>query len=296
MKAVNLIPVEERRGAGSASSSAPTYGLLIGLTLLLVGLTAWIVVSNQVTDRRTKLAQTQSQAQAAEAAVARLKPYVDFASMEQSRMQTVNQLAGSRFDWYQSLHDLARVIDKNVWLSSVTGTVAPGVTLEGGASDTTGGLRAALPNPALSITGCATSTDEVVHFVSRLRVMNGVTRVSLGDAQKSDTASTGAAPTSASGGGGSGGSGGSGSVDCRNGSTKFPQFDVIVFYEPLAGGAPASATPGAGATPAAASASTSTPAKPSTSGTTPSQSSSASTPPAQSSPGSASSTSTGVAK
>ncbi len=108
MGAVNLIPVEERRaGAGGSSSSAPTYGLLAGLALLLVALTVWVLVSNQVSDRKTQLARVQQQAAGAEAAVAKLKPYVDFSGMAQKRTQTVRQLATSRFDWHQSLHDLA---------------------------------------------------------------------------------------------------------------------------------------------------------------------------------------------
>lgn len=263
MRAVNLIPLEERRGAGSASSSAPTYGLLGGLALLVVALAAWLVVSNQVSDRKARVTAIQTQAASAEAAVGRLKPYVDFAAMEQSRMQTVRQLASTRFSWDLALHDLARVMDPNVWLSSLTGTVSSGVALEGAGTDASG-LRSALPNPALSMSGCATSNDEVVRFVSRLRVMTGVIRVSLSDAQQADTTSAGSGATPPglpSSGAGASGAGGGG--DCR-----FSKFDVVVFYQPMAGAGagaisgrststtatPSSSTPPASAAPPASSA------------------------------------------
>jgi len=186
VRAVNLIPVEERRGGSGSGSGPPTVWLLVGLGVLVVAFAGFVLASNQVSERQAKLAQVSTQADSAQSSVAQLKPYVDFASMEQNRTQTVRQLAATRFDWHQSLHDLARVMSKDVWLTSVTGTVAPNVALDGGSGAGGGGgdssgLRAALPNPALSISGCATSNDEVVSFVSRLRVMNGVIRVSLSD-------------------------------------------------------------------------------------------------------------------
>ncbi len=269
MRAVNLIPVEERRGGSGSGSGPPTVWLLVGLGVLVVAFAGFVLASNQVSERQAKLAQVSTQADSAQSSVAQLKPYVDFASMEQNRTQTVRQLAATRFDWHQSLHDLARVMSKDVWLTSVTGTVAPNVALDGGSGAGGGGgdssgLRAALPNPALSISGCATSNDEVVSFVSRLRVMNGVIRVSLSDAQKSDTAApsggapSGAPASSGPASGASSGGGAAGGGDCTYGSDKFPKFDVVVFYQPLSGALPTSAT-GGSATPASAPAGASTP-------------------------------------
>jgi len=307
MRAVNLIPVEERRGGSGAGSGPPTVWLLVGLGVLVVALAGFVLASNQVSERTAKLAQISTQADEAQSSVTQLKPYVDFASMEQNRTQTVRQLAASRFDWHQSLHDLARVVSKNVWLSSVSGTVAPNVALDGGGSGggagggDSSGLRSALPNPALSISGCATSNDEVVSFVSRLRVMNGVIRVSLSDAQKSDTATpsggapSGGAPSSAPPSGASGGSsGGSGAGgDCTNGSDKFPKFDVVVFYQPLAGAVASSGTTGGSATPASAPGAAAAP-KGATSTPTPGASSAPAS--GQSAPGASSPASAGASK
>lgn len=304
MRAVNLIPVEERRGGAGGGSAPPTVWLLVGLGALVVALAGFVLASNQVSDRQAKLTQISTQADRAQASVAQLTPYVSFASMEQNRTQTVRQLAATRFDWHQSLHDLARVMSKDVWLTSVTGTVAPNVTLDGGGSGASAGgggessgLRAALPNPALSIAGCATSNDQVVSFVSRLRVMNGVIRVSLSDAQKSDTtpasggASSGAPASGASAASGAGAGGGNAASggDCTNGSDKFPKFDVVVFYQPLTGAVVASGTAGS-ATPASAPGASATP-KGATTTPVPGTSGAHTSPPGASSPAGA-----GVAK
>ncbi len=305
MRAVNLIPVEERRGGSGSGSGPPTVWLLVVLGVLVVALAGYVLASNQVSERQAKLAQISAQADGAQASVARLKPYVDFASLEQNRTQTVRQLAASRFDWHQSLHDLARVMSKDVWLTSVTGSVSPNVALDGGGGSGGGGggggsgagLRSALPNPALSISGCATSNDQVVSFVSRLRVMNGVIRVALSDAQKSDTtpasggASSGAPASgaSAASGAGAGGGNAAGGGDCTNGSDKFPKFDVVVFYQPLAGAVVASGTAGS-ATPASAPGASATP-KGATTTPVPGTSGAHTSPPGASSPAGA-----GVAK
>ena len=104
-----------------------------------------------------------------------------------------------------------------------------------------GALRGALPLPALELTGCTVSQDAVARMMSRLRQVDGVERVSLASSEK-------AAP--GAGGGGPGG-------DCRMGSAKYPQFQMVVFLSaPTPATTPGAAT--ASATPAAAK--TSTPA------------------------------------
>ncbi len=190
MKAVNLIPLEERRGAAGGSST-PTYGVLALLGLLVVAITAWVVLSNQIGERRADLAREQNKAAAAQTRVESLKPYVAFSDLSHKRVQTVTSLAQTRFDWEGTMHDLARVVGGNVWITSFTGTVAPGVDVQGGAGSSggdTGSVRSALSDPAVELSGCATSNGEVARFVSRLRAMNGVTRVTLAGAVKSDTA------------------------------------------------------------------------------------------------------------
>ena len=44
--------------------------------------------------------------------------------MAKARVQTVRDLAGSRFDWEQALRDLSRAIPADVTLTSLTGDIA----------------------------------------------------------------------------------------------------------------------------------------------------------------------------
>ncbi len=244
MKAVNLIPVEERRGGASAART-PTYGVLGVLGLLLVAVTASVVLSNQIGERKADLAREQGRAAAAQTRVESLKPYVAFSELSQKRVQTVTQLAQTRFDWEGTMHDLARVVGGNVWITNFTGTVAPGVDIgSAGSGGDTAAVRSSLSDPAVELSGCATSNGEVARFVSRLRAMNSVTRVTIVGATKSDTATPQSAPApggSPAAGGGSSSSGG----DCTEGSDRYPVFGLVIFFKPLPGGAAVPAAAGA---------------------------------------------------
>jgi Tfp pilus assembly protein PilN len=215
MKAVNLIPVEDRKGPGGASKSGgAVYVLLGGLALLVLLAGTWALAGKSVTDKRAELARVEHDATTAETQSAGLSGYSTFASMRERRVQTVSSIAASRFDWSHAMHELGRVLPSSVWLSSMTGTVTSTTAVEGG---TQTGLRGALPGPAIDLIGCTTSQDEVARVVTRLRLIDGVVRVALASTVKSDT--TGSSTSGNSGG------------DCRSGSTKFPQFEVVVFFK-----------------------------------------------------------------
>jgi len=253
MKAVNLIPTEDRRGgAGSPGRAGNAVYILLGvLAALVLAAGAYALTGRTVTKRTAELANKTAEADAAEAQAGTLKSYADFSSLKQKRVETVRSLAESRFDWERVMDDLARVIPKNVWLTSFVGTVSPSVGIEGGGS---GGAsqRGLLPVPAVEIIGCATSQTEVARMLVRMRLIDGVTRVTLSSSEKSD---------SPAGGGGGAADGGTGS-DCRNGSRKFPMFSLVVFFgdsRAVPGGAtptaaPAAAAPNGAATGAAAGA------------------------------------------
>jgi hypothetical protein len=181
-------------------------------------------------------------------------------------VQTVTSLAKSRFDWAHALHEVARVLPENAWLTSLTGTVSPGTTVAGGGG---GGLRGSLAVPAIEVTGCTTSQSSVAKMMARLRLIDGVHRVSLSSAEKG-TGSAGPANAVSDSAAGATGSGGGSTSDCRNGHAKFPKFNMVVFYDPAA--APAAATASTASTaPATASSTTPAPAvttPPATTGTT----------------------------
>jgi Tfp pilus assembly protein PilN len=270
MRAVNLIPTEDRRGAGGAAgrSGGGVYVLLGALALLVVMAGAYVLTGKSLDDKKSELTRVTHEAEQAEARSNALANYTRFASIRTKRVQTVSQLAASRFDWSHALHEVARVLPTNAWLTQLAGTTSPTVNIGGGNP-----LRGALPVPALEIHGCTTSQASVARMMARMRLIDGVQRVSLsasdkGAKQVRQSGTTSSAPAT------------SGGDDCRGGSNHFPQFTIIVFFEPSATPAPSatggttqtaaltgaasSATPASSSTPAA-----STPSSPASGGATP---------------------------
>jgi Tfp pilus assembly protein PilN len=231
MKAVNLIPAEERRSAGGSGSGLGSY-ILLGVLALVVAVSASYTLSNRsISDHRHKLADVQARAQASADEAQALQAYTSFTALRQKRSETVRSLAVTRFDWSHALHEVARTIPSDAWLTSLRATVTPSATVDGGVSDP---LRSALPSPAIEIVGCTTSQDKVANVISSLRRVDGVQRVSLSSSEKltasSDTK-------------GSGDSAGASTTDCRNGNSHFPQFSMTLFFQ-----TPSASTTGAQST------------------------------------------------
>lgn len=257
MRAVNLIPSEDRRGAGGAAgrSGGAAYALLGALALLVVMASAYVLAGKSVDDKKSQLARVTREADATEAQAASLSAYTKFTAMRAKRTDTVTQLANSRFDWAHALHEIARVLPENAWLTNLSATTSPGVSVGGGSGS--GSLRGAMARPAIELTGCTTSQASVAKMMARMRLIDGVDRVSLDNAVKGEETS------------GASASSGSGSGDCRGGHAKFPQFTMVVFFEEQAVVAPTATSSAAGAsTTTPASTSTTTPASTTASGGT----------------------------
>jgi Tfp pilus assembly protein PilN len=226
MRAVNLIPSDHRR-VGSTSPRAlltPAYGVIGALVLAIALVTVYVLSSNTVSDRQATVANLQAQVVQEQALAARLGDYASFVKLAQARDATVRQIASTRFNWHDALADLAKVVPANTSLQSLVGTVAPGATVSGpggsvgGSGGSTTTLRADIPVPAFQISGCTKTQDDVAALISRLRVMPGVTRVTLADSVKSSTGSSVGAGTTA------------GVSGCGNNA---PSFDLVIFFSPL---------------------------------------------------------------
>lgn len=245
MKAVNLIPADAaKRGRTKVAipSGGPigAYAVIAVLAVAVVMAGAWSLTGRQLGDKRNELTRVERDAQAMEAKVASLKTYTEFAALRKARVETVSGLLDGRFDWAHSLRELARVVESDVSLVSVVGTVSPSSAVPGGGG---GGatLRTALPVPALDLIGCAPTQADVARLLARLRAIDGVDRVSLASSEKGDKV---AASDS----------------DCRS-DDNIPQFQLTVFYSEQEGIVPAvDATAAPSSTPAAAAATTTAPA------------------------------------
>jgi Tfp pilus assembly protein PilN len=222
MRAVNLIPADERGRArsGGGGAAVGSYILLGFLTMVVAASAAYTLAGQTISDRRQELADVQARAQASTNEAQALQAYTAFTALRDKRSETVRSLASSRFDWSHALHEVARTIPADAWLTSMRATVTPSAAADGGVTDP---LRASLQSPAIELVGCTTSQDKVASVISSLRRIDGVQRVSLSASEKLTAVASGKA-------GGSSDSAGATSTDCRNGNGRFPQFSMTLFF------------------------------------------------------------------
>jgi hypothetical protein len=246
MRAFNLIPADERGGASlnggkSGGSAFVVLGLLgvLAIFALLYG-----QASRQISSQTDKIATLNAQAQAAQAQAQRLAPYVSFMTMHEQRVQAVDQLVDSRFDWAHAFHELGRVLPPGqVSLTSLTGTIGGSGGSTSAGADTAAGasskaaaatgattpaagsssaatassssVSSATPAgsvPTFTLAGCATSQAMVALTITRLRLIDGVSDVTLQSSTQ--------APKTGSGGG-------------SPGTCKGPVFAMQVTFDPL---------------------------------------------------------------
>jgi Tfp pilus assembly protein PilN len=224
MKAINLLPPDLKgapKGASPKAKAAATtdepagigaFVVLGALALCVAALAAYVLTTNTVKDRQAQLDAATAEAETTLQRVASLKKYADFQQLAETRIQTVKDLASSRFDWEQALRDISRAIPANVTLSSFTGSI----------SDASGGgspLRTAIAAPAIELQGCTTGQKQVADLLSRLRSVDGVTRVTLSKSLKpAESEDNAAVPTGAD----------SDAPDCTG---RAPAFEIVMFFE-----------------------------------------------------------------
>jgi Tfp pilus assembly protein PilN len=179
-----------------------------------------------VSKRQAQLASLQQQVTQMQAQVARLASYEQFEKLAQARAETVQEIASTRFDWYQALSDLSKVVPAHTSLQALVATASPTSTTGGSsAASSSGGVRGDINAPAFTLKGCTASQDEVAQIMSRLRLINGVTRVTLEDSTAPGTTQSSVTTSSASG---------SAQPGCP---AHGPTFDMVVFFQPLPGAA-----------------------------------------------------------
>jgi Tfp pilus assembly protein PilN len=228
MRPVNLIPPEQRRGENAPLRSGPLAYILVGaLVAVLAGVTALVLIGNQISEREGDIAGLEVEDAKAQARALRLASYTQFRDLSEQRAVTVASLADSRFDWERVMRELSLVLPSDAWLVGLTATAAPGVGVEGGGGGGSG-LRSAAPGPALELSGCATGQEAVAGFVTALKDIEGVTRVGVESSELGEKSE---------GGGEGGGSG----DECR--TRKFiAKFEIAVAFDAAPVAASASGT------------------------------------------------------
>jgi Tfp pilus assembly protein PilN len=206
MRPVNLIPPEDRRGDKAPLRTGPiAYVIVAVLAVALVGVTLVVMTSNQIADRKAQKATLEDQVAQAQAEAQEFNTFVNFASLQQAREQTVASLATSRFDWERVLRELAIVIPQDVWLTNLDATASPDASSSGSSTGSSSSAAADVLGPSLDIQGCASGHDAVARFLASLRDVDGVTRVAVmsSDRQDATGSDTGGSATTSGATGGS---------------------------------------------------------------------------------------------
>jgi hypothetical protein len=228
MRAVNLIPAEQRSGSaiGAGRSEGGAYAVLALLGGLAVLALLYGNAHHQISSRRAQAASLVAQAQRAQASAAQLAPYTSFMALREQRVRAVSELVNSRFDWAHAFHEFGRVLPRDASISSLTGAIGSASSTAATTASTTAAASGAATSaavtsatppgsvPTFTLSGCATSQSEVALTLDRLRLIDGVGEVTL-------QSSTKPAP-------GSGSAGGSGGCPGSD-----PTFSVQVTFDPL---------------------------------------------------------------
>jgi Tfp pilus assembly protein PilN len=178
MKAVNLIPGDQRRAQASGENAGSAYVVLGVLVVLLVMAVAYVMTSNSANDSASKAHKAKQEANALEAQVSELDSYTDFASIKEQRLAAVKLAAGTRFDWERLMREISRVMPSGSWLQTTQASVAgdPNVAAVATAAAPT---AAGPASPSATFVGCTPKQSEVAKILVRLRSMHRVTDVEL---------------------------------------------------------------------------------------------------------------------
>jgi Tfp pilus assembly protein PilN len=176
MKAVNLIPTEQRRVRATGNRSGSAYVLIGVLATLLVMVAAYVFTAGNVTDRQNDAAAAKAEADRLEAQAAQSKSFTNFAQIKETRLASVGTIADTRFDWERMLRELSRAMPAGSWLQASDASVAGEAA---GATSETSTTTAAPTGPSATLTGCTPDQADVARMMVRLRQMHRVTDVVL---------------------------------------------------------------------------------------------------------------------
>jgi len=203
VKAVNLIPADERAGVGGAAgrSGGAVWVLVGGLVGLVAMAGVYALAVSHVADTRVKDAAAMAQAAGARSRAAQLAPYQQFYTAGHGRITQVATLVKGRYDWSAVMHGIAVTLPSDVSLTTLSASLSAGGTAASPgtpaaapapaastpAAPGTTPVAAAQVTPTVLLGGCARSHPEVAHVLDALGTMNGVQNVSFASSTKGST-------------------------------------------------------------------------------------------------------------
>jgi Tfp pilus assembly protein PilN len=180
VRAVNLIPAEQRRGAGGlAGRTGGIVYVVAGGLLVIVALgVVYAFAVHSVADRKGQLAAATQQTARVQSQAFALQSYVQVASLRDAKVKEIAEVAEQRFNWPTAMQQLALALPSDVTFTAWNGVAVNAV------SGTAGTTTQTTTGPAFTLAGCASSQGEVATVLSDLGQVPGVVNVSLVGATK----------------------------------------------------------------------------------------------------------------
>jgi Tfp pilus assembly protein PilN len=174
MRAVNLLPVEERarrRRPPAAALAIAGVGVLLASVLAA----AFFSASGKVDERERELAGVERELAATRRA-AKPKPSKtsrpELSAERDQRLAALNEALAQRLAWDRVLRDVSLVLPDDVWLSNLTAGSAADAATDSAAPAATGGVT-------LTFTGFTYSQTSVARLLTRLGLAPDLENVRL---------------------------------------------------------------------------------------------------------------------
>lgn len=189
MQRINLLPREERRKA--SRERGLMYALLFLIFVVAVLGVLYVFENQKLSTRNHEVATQQTQLDAINAEVAKLKPFETLQSQRASMNTAASTIVDSRVIWSSIFEEVSLLIPDTVRLTSLTAGV-PGTMLAGTAAGTAGSAGA-----DVTFSGQAASHKDVADFMTRLGLMPQLMNVQLVSAAKAAASGSGTGGTAA---------------------------------------------------------------------------------------------------
>lgn len=195
MRAVNLLPADERAGARAVTTGRlnPLHAIAgVGAVVIVVLLGMWAMARHDASTAREAEAAATARTATAQAQVNRLQPVVALDRRRESRETAVVALAQGRTDWAMVLQSVAGALPRQVGITQLSAQ-AVGATASGTGGTVPAGLGG---QGSVAINGCADTQRRVARTLVALRRLPQVADVALNqtsDGSKGASASSGSA-------------------------------------------------------------------------------------------------------
>ena len=187
MRAINLLPRDEKRRTGPSIPTPVAISTLAGL-ITATALIALLLVSahGKVKSRELELAQKEAELAAIPVpAQKQLQQQDALVTDQQARVAALNSALSKRIAWDRVLREFALVLPDDVWLLSMSAKAPSFATAITTTSSSGSGSSASTSTPALggtlgfNIEGYTYSHDAVARLLSRLSVVPDLEQVQL---------------------------------------------------------------------------------------------------------------------